>query len=421
MLKFRQAFHVPHPTHRQHRPIGVGARSDADADGDPMQRYRSVRSRTEALATPLSAEDMVVQSMPDASPTKWHLAHTAWFFETFVLIPGHANYPVFDPGYGYLFNSYYNAVGPRHPRPRRGLITRPAVSEVLAYRQHVDRHMHSLFLSGDAQRWKPLVELGMAHEQQHQELMLMDILHLFAQSSLHPSYFATNRPAAGAPPSHRFTRVEGGLVRIGHDGKDFAFDNEGPRHKVWLEPFEIAEHLVTNGEWIAFMDDRGYRRPELWLSDGWDRVQSEDWHAPLYWERTQDGWSHMTLHGLQPVDRHAAVRHVSYFEARAFADWSGARLPTEAEWELAARQGVLADWRGVAWQWTQSSYGPYPSFRPAAGAVGEYNGKFMAGQMVLRGGSDATPEGHTRFTYRNFYRPEQRWMFAGLRLARDAG
>jgi dimethylhistidine N-methyltransferase len=408
--------------------------------GDLAARYAAVRQATEALTRPLTAEDQVAQSMPDASPAKWHLAHVTWFFETFLLVPRLAGYRPFDPRFGYLFNSYYEAVGPRHPRPQRGLITRPSVADVLAYREHVDAGMARLFEAGEAPA--DLVELGLAHEEQHQELILMDILHLFAQSPIHPAYAPPrHQPPTEDPGPLGFTGFEGGLVEIGHAGPGFAFDNEGPRHKVWLEPYELAERLVTNGEWMAFMADGGYGRSEFWLSSGWDTVSAEGWEAPLYWRRDAGEWRTMTLHGLRPVDPRAPVAHVSFYEAEAYAAWAGARLPTEAEWEHAASQHpiqgrllrpgrrlepaaagpgeTLRQLYGDLWEWTRSAYSPYPGFQAAEGAVGEYNGKFMAGQFVLRGGACITPEGHVRPTYRNFFAPQQRWMFSGLRLARD--
>ncbi|MFL5296295.1 MAG: ergothioneine biosynthesis protein EgtB [Phenylobacterium sp.] len=418
-----------------------GAPAAQRAPTTALHRYRAVRQATLALTRSLTPEDQLAQSMPDASPTKWHLAHTTWFWETFLLVPNLAGYKVFDPRFHYLFNSYYEALGPRQPRPERGLLTRPSLDDVVAYRTHVDAAMGRLLGEG-REDLAALLDLGLAHEEQHQELILMDILHLFAQSPLSPAY----APPRAAPPSRapeplEFLRFEGGLVEIGHAGEGFAFDNEGPRHKVWLEPFELADRLVTNAEWLAFMADGGYRRPELWLAEGWARAQEEGWAAPLYWREGEEGWSEMTLHGLRPIDPTAPVGHVGFYEAEAYAAWAGARLPTEAEWEHAAQDlpiagnllgsgrlepaaappaAGLAQMFGDLWEWTRSAYQPYPGFRPAAGAVGEYNGKFMAGQFVLRGGACVTPSGHVRASYRNFFYPQQRWMFSGVRLARDA-
>jgi dimethylhistidine N-methyltransferase len=404
-------------------------------------RYHAVRAASETLTRSLTSEDQAAQSMPDASPSKWHLAHVSWFFETFLLVPRLAGYKVFDSRFAYLFNSYYEALGARQPRPERGLLTRPSLADVIAYRAHVDAAMARLLAAPDPEIG-PLVELGLAHEEQHQELILMDILHLFASSPLKPA-FAPPRPAldAGAAAPLIFLDLEGGLVEIGHEGPGFAFDNEAPRHKVWLEAYRLADRLVTNGEWRAFMADGGYERPELWHSDGWARVRSEGWRAPLYWEEGADGgWRVMTLHGLRPVEPAAPVSHVSWYEASAYAVWAGARLPSEAEWEhasvgltptgrflgagrldaTAAGGGEgLKQMFGDLWEWTSSAYSPYPGFRAAAGAVGEYNGKFMAGQFVLRGGAAVTPPGHVRASYRNFFYPHQRWMFSGVRLAMD--
>ena len=411
-----------------------------------IARYRTVRARTEALAAPLSPEDQAVQSMPDASPAKWHRAHTTWFFETFVLGPHQPGYRPVEPGYDYLFNSYYEQVGPRHPRAERGLISRPTVAEVGAYRTAVDHALGS-FIDGTArERWEdvgPLIELGIHHEQQHQELLLMDIKHVLSRNPLHPAYAdAADLTLPGDAVPISWIEVAGGIEQVGHPGGGFAFDNEGPRHDTLLRPFRIADRLVSNGDWLAFMADGGYERPELWLSDGWATVQQEGWRAPLYWEPDCDGWAEFTLHGLRPVDPVDPVVHVSYLEADAYATWAGARLPTEFEWEVAARctavgaaashhelhlhptgRGASAGLGQAAtevWEWTASSYLPYPGFQPPPGAVGEYNGKFMCGQMVLRGGACITPPGHARPSYRNFFPPAARWAFAGLRLATDA-
>jgi ergothioneine biosynthesis protein EgtB len=416
---------------------------DAEQRDLLQDRFAAVRARSLALTEGLSPEDQMVQSMADASPTKWHLAHTTWFFETFLLGPNVPDYRPFDADFGYLFNSYYEAVGARHARPRRGMLTRPSLDQVVAYRAHVDRAMPELMAAATPAGWlaiAPLIELGLNHEQQHQELMLTDLLHAFSCNPLRPAYRPYRPAPAAAPAPLAWLAVDEGLHEVGHDGKGFAFDCEGPRHRVLSRPFRIASRLVTNGEWRAFMADGGYRRAEFWLSDGWAKVQEAGWRAPGYW-REQDGhWHAMTLSGPLPVDDDGPVCHVSFYEADAFARWAGKRLPSEAEWELACATLPLGGDRaepdvfrplaatggpglrqmfGELWQWTQSAYGPYPGFRAPPGAVGEYNGKFMCNQMVLRGGSCVTPAGHTRPTYRNFFYPHQRWQFTGLRLAED--
>ena len=384
--------------------------------GALAERYRYVRQATAALIAPLSPEDCQVQSMPDASPAKWHLAHTAWFFETFLLKPLLGDYRAFDPAFAVLFNSYYVGVGDRHPRPHRGLLTRPSLAEVMAYRAHVDRAMVQLMATQPESRWAGLVTLGLNHEEQHQELLLMDIQHAFSCNPLEPAY---GGPALPATAEAGWETMPGGLHAIGHGGEGFAFDNEGPRHRVWLEPFAIARGLVTCGDYAEFIADGGYRRPELWLSDGWAMVEAERWTAPLYWRANEGGWSRFSLAGRAPLNPVEPVLHVSYYEADAFARWAGARLPTEAEWEIAAAHGVLCAQDDCGWQWTASAYAAYPGFAPDAGAVGEYNGKFMINQQVLRGGSLATPAGHTRASYRNFFPPPARWAFSAIRLARS--
>ena len=380
-----------------------------------IDRFLAVRAATEQLAAPLSHEDQTVQSMPDASPTKWHLAHTTWFFETFVLRPHLPSYRVFDRAYEYLFNSYYEAVGPRHPRPQRGLITRPGVEEIGAYRRHVSQAMVE-FLDREPVECAPVVELGLHHEQQHQELILMDAKHMLSANPLRPAYDPGPASSLGRASALEWLRQPGGLVEIGHDGADFAFDNEGPRHKVWLEPFAIASRPVSNAEYLRFMDDGGYRRPEFWLSAGWDCVNTRGWNGPLYWEEKGGQWHVFTLHGLVPMSPDDPVCHVSGYEAAAYAKWAGKRLPREAEWEVAAAHLGGA---GAVWEWTASPYVAYPGFQEPPGAIGEYNGKFMANQMVLRGGCIATPRDHIRTTYRNFFPPDARWMFGGIRLAED--
>lgn len=379
-----------------------------------QEHYRRVRSRSAALAAGLSAEDCSVQSMPDASPVKWHLAHTTWFFETMILA-GQPGYKAFDERFAYLFNSYYEGLGPRHPRPRRGMLTRPSLEDVMAYRDHVDAAMEDAISCHEAQLRQALM-LGLHHEEQHQELILTDIKHAFFANPLLPSYtHEAPVPMAAMEPAWR--AHPGGLVEIGHHGEGFAFDNETPRHVVLLRPFRIASRPVNNGEYLNFIADGGYRRPELWLSDGWACVQAEEWDAPLYWLSDDDGSrSVFTLSGIRVLDPNAPVQHVSFFEAAAYAAWAGKRIPTEFEWEATSRDFAF----GQVWEWTRSSYDPYPGFRPFPGAAAEYNGKFMVGQMVMRGGSVASPPGHVRATYRNFFPPWTRWQFSGIRLAEDA-
>lgn len=374
---------------------------------------RATRARTLALAEPLSDEDAQLQSMPDASPAKWHLAHTSWFFETLVLQPHLPGYRVFDERWPRLFNSYYESLGPRHARPQRGLLSRPSLAEVKAYRRHVDAALADLLPFAPAAA-RALVELGCHHEHQHQELLLTDILHAFSCNPLLPAYQA-GRPAAANAPAQRWLQHAGGIVDIGHAGAGFGFDNEGPSHRVLLEAFEIGNRLVSCGEYADFIAAGGYREPLLWLSDGWATVQAQGWQRPLYWQ--PDG-SVFGLHGAQALDPDAPVMQLSFYEACAFAEWAGARLPTEFEWEAATALQGFEQAADQAWQWTRSAYSPYPGFRTAAGAVGEYNGKFMVGQQVLRGGSLATPPGHARPSYRNFFPPAARWQFSGLRLAR---
>ena len=381
------------------------------------QRYREVRATTEALTTSLSPEDCQVQSMPDASPAKWHLAHTSWFFETFLLTPLLYRYEPIDPRYSVLFNSYYVGVGDRHPRAQRGLLTRPSLQEVYAYRQHVDAAMAELMTRIPLASWKDLLELGLHHEQQHQELIMMDVQHALSLNPLQPAYCTGMAERWDGGPTE-WIEMPGGLYEIGHDGTGFAFDNEAPRHRVWLEPFEIADRLVIVADYLRFIEVGGYRSPELWLSDGWAAVQSEGWSAPLYWQESESGWTRFSLEGRNALDPAAPLLHVSYYEADAFARWAGCRLPTEAEWEVASGQPGFRQRADRAWQWTASPYVAYPGYAPAAGAVGEYNGKFMVNQMVLRGGSFATPENHSRPSYRNFFPPSARWPFSGIRLVR---
>lgn len=384
------------------------------------QAFARVRAQTAALAAPLSAEDCCVQSMPDASPIKWHLAHTSWFFETFVLERFEPAFRPSHPAFRMLFNSYYNGIGAKHPRPRRGLLTRPSLDEVLAYRRQVDERIDALLAAATAEgELAALVELGLQHEQQHQELMQTDILHLLSCNPLAPAAYAADDAPQPAPPLE-WLYFEAQVAEIGHAGPGFCFDNELPRHRQFVEAFMLASRLVTNGEFLAFVEAGGYRDPALWLSEGWDWLGAEGLAAPLYWRRDDaGGWQEFTLHGLRPLDARQPARHLSYFEADAYARWAGARLPTEAEWELAAAHPGAAQLYGVAWQWTSSSYAPYPGYAPAAGAIGEYNGKFMVNQYVLRGASSATPAGHARRSYRNFFPASARWQFSGIRLAKS--
>jgi ergothioneine biosynthesis protein EgtB len=412
-----------------------------------IARYQQVREFTENLCAPLNPEDYVVQSMPDCSPTKWHLAHVSWFFETFLLAPLAPDYRSPNPEYAFLFNSYYNAVGDRYPRPQRGLISRPTVDQTYGYRAHVDEHVLDLLECAepeDLSKASPIVILGANHEQQHQELIVTDLKHMLSHNPLYPEY--VHRPPNGtiqaAPLEWR--DFDEGVYWIGHTGTDFAFDNEGGRHREFVDAFHMATRPVTNAEYLEFMRDGGYHRPEFWLSMGWATVQQAGWCAPLYWEERDGTWWNFTLSGVRPVDPAEPVTHVSYFEADAYAHWAGARLPTEAEWEIAASSlpiegnfveterfqprpadcsnaaGALQQMFGDVWEWTQSSYSAYPGFQIAPGALGEYNGKFMCNQYVLRGGSCATPKSHIRPTYRNFFPPDARWQFSGVRLVKNA-
>lgn len=407
-------------------------------------RYRQQRAVTEALCWPLEIEDYCIQTMADVSPPKWHLAHVSWFFETFVLKPYLRGYEEFDPGFGYLFNSYYQTVGNFHPRPQRGLLSRPTVEQVFTYRAHVDTAVQALLAElatddrPERDEIQRRIELGLHHEQQHQELLITDIKHIFAANPLRPVYHRNAvPPRRAAPPDWR--EFPAGIYEIGHAGAGFGFDNECPRHKVYLNAFRLATRPVSNADYLAFVEAGGYRRCDLWLAEGWERVASEGWQAPLYWERQADGWHHMTLAGWLPLDADAPVCHLSYYEADAYARWRGRRLPTEAEWEVAAAgvalrghfaasgyfqpmacaDGGLVQMFGDVWEWTQSAYGPYPGYRATRGPLGEYNGKFMCNQMVLRGGSCATPTLHMRASYRNFFHPHDRWQFSGVRLAED--
>jgi ergothioneine biosynthesis protein EgtB len=406
-------------------------------------RLSATRRLSSELALPLSDEDQVVQANDDASPTKWHLAHTTWFFEAFLLKPFLEGYRIFDESFEYCFNSYYESIGARQPRGKRGLLTRPSANDVRAYREHVDAALERLCERDLHLSAAELIELGINHEQQHQELLLTDILSLFAGEPLKPAYARANPGVAVAEAAPLgWVSFDGGILPVGHDGDGFAYDNECPRHDELVRPFKLADRCVTNSEWVAFIEDGGYHTPMLWLADGWAMVKAQDWRAPLYWEEADGGFMQMSLLGFRPLDPAAPVSHVSYYEADAFARWAGYRLPSEFEWEVAAANlpvkgrtlgaGHLRPRRaetggsglkqmfGDVWEWTASAYLPYPGFKAAPGAVGEYNGKFMCNQFVLRGGSCATPEGHLRKTYRNFFYPHQRWQFMGLRLAGDA-
>ena len=407
-----------------------------------VHRLSAVRARTESLCAPLEIEDYVIQASDSVSPPKWHLAHTSWFFETFILLPFVPGYRVFDEAYAHLFNSYYETAGTFFPRTQRGLLSRPTVAQIYRYRSHVDEALQVL-LNILPQRSDILarVELGIEHETQHQELLLMDVKYNFFINPLKPAYReVANLPSPASLPAMGWQAFDGGIVEIGHDGVGFSFDNERPKHQTLLQDFQLGSRLVSNEEYLAFIADGGYQRPDLWLSDGWHTINTQHWQAPLYWLREDSDWQQFTLSGMQPLNLHEPVAHLSYYEADAYARWAGKRLPTEAEWEhatasmpiagnflesgslhpQAARQSGLTQLYGDLWEWTQSAYSSYPGFRPLPGTLGEYNGKFMSGQMVLRGGCCVTAQDHIRASYRNFFRPADRWMFSGLRLAEDA-
>ncbi|MEH6404212.1 MAG: ergothioneine biosynthesis protein EgtB [Sneathiella sp.] len=419
--------------------------SDISARRDEIGTlYKNTRDRSLSLTSSLSDADTTVQSMPDASPAKWHLGHTTWFFETLVLIPYFPSYVPFDNSYHFLFNSYYESLGPRQPRPKRGMLTRPDLSKICDYRRYVDQHLDQLTSQDTCPSAAiPLIELGIHHELQHQELLLTDILHLFSQNPIRPAYQSPEPLAVSNSPLSptNWVEFEGGILDIGHAGNTFSFDCETPEHKQIIRPFKLASKPVTNREWLSFMEEDGYKNPLYWLSDGWATVQKEEWQSPLYWEQEDEIWNAMTLRGFQPVDLDAPVSHISYFEADAFARWSGKRLPTEFEWEIASQAveltGNLSERQhlkpkaatgkddglqqmfGDVWEWTSSPYISYPGFKPATGAISEYNGKFMSGQFVLKGGACTTPQAQMRKSYRNFFYPHQKWQFTGLRLAED--
>jgi ergothioneine biosynthesis protein EgtB len=426
---------------------GFDRTGGGDRAAELLERFRRVRQLSESLCATLEPEDCVVQSMPDVSPTKWHLAHTSWFFETFILNVWMSEYQPEVPAYAYLFNSYYNAAGDMHRRDLRGLISRPTVAEAYRFRRSIDAHIRKLLENADDELLKqmePVFTIGLHHEQQHQELLVTDIKHVFAQNPLYPVFReGKEAPAQRAIVPCDFVDFEEAIVEIGHAGGGFSYDNEGPRHRALVPAFSIATRPVTNGEYIEFIEAGGYRKPQHWLSLGWMNVNEQRWEAPLYWTKRDGRWWNFTLSGMRPVDGAEPVTHVSHFEADAFANWSGARLPTEFEWERAAidlriegnfvdterfhptpllpqPNGQLQQMYGDVWEWTRSAYLPYPGYRAAPGALGEYNGKFMSNQMVLRGGSCATSQNHIRPTYRNFFQPEKRWQFTGIRLARDA-
>ncbi len=409
---------------------------------EALEAYRAVRLESEHLCTPLETDDYMLQSIVQTSPPKWHLAHVSWFFDTFLLSEYQTDYEPFDPAFRYLFNSYYEQVGAFHPRPSRGMLSRPTVSDVYRYREWVDEQMRDLIDEVEAEHWTDIalrITIGLNHEQQHQELLLTDIKHNFSVNPLYPAYRDDLPQAEGSALPMQWHEFESGLCCIGAEPLGFAYDNERPRHNVYLEPFRLANRLVSNGEYLAFIEDQGYERPELWLSDGWATVKKEQWRAPLYWMKEENEWRLFTLGGVRPLNPHEPVCHLSFYEADAYARWAGHRLPTEQEWEIAAAhqpiEGNLRD-RGLlhpaaasgdglqqlfgdVWEWSASPYVGYPGYRAPAGALGEYNGKFMSNQMVLRGGSCVTPANHIRATYRNFFYPNERWQFSGLRLAED--